>query len=83
MDDEIIIERVGQMIGPIPDQIGRLVREMERNEWSDLDAAILITRDRETGMLTFVHMTETGIDEDKLLFNAAATALGYALKRVN
>lgn len=59
-------------------RLKQLVSQMESGDYTESDAAVLITRDKATGNLTFIHMTERGLDDSKALFNAAAKTLGYA-----
>lgn len=64
--------------GSIESRLRDIVCEMERGDYAESDAAVLITRDRATGILTISHMTEDGIDAMKKLFNEAAKLYGYA-----
>lgn len=78
MGKKLLSSESGSSSGSIEDRLRAIVREMEVGDYAEADAAVLVTRDRATGVLTFTHMTEGGIDDVKKLFDEAAKTLGYA-----
>lgn len=69
------------IIGPIVEQLEELVRQMKAGEYSEADEAVLITSDKETGLLTMSCLTEYGVDEKRHLFHRMARTLNYV--RIN
>lgn len=67
-----------KLTGPIVDQLQGLITEMRSDEWSEVDMATVVTRDKNTGVMTIVAMTETGLDPSNMLFDAMAHAMLYA-----
>ena len=65
----------------IIDELRSIIAAMENGDYTESSAATLITRDKDTGIVTIVSMTEGGIDQRHLLFAEMAKHLGYA--RVN
>ena len=77
MKKGLLNSEYGVSSGSVEDRLRAIVREMELGDYTESDAAVLITRDKATGVLTFTHMTEGGIDDVKKLFDEAAKTLGY------
>ena len=64
--------------GPIINQLKELIAEMERGDYNESAAAVLITEDKGSGLVTCSHMTEQGIDRNRKLFAKTARLYGYA-----
>lgn len=66
------------MILSIPDRLRELADKMDTGEYTESSMATVITKCKETGIVTIVSMTEEGIDDSRELFNSMAKCLGYA-----
>lgn len=66
---------------PILDQLQEIIDQMKCGDHTESDMATLITRDRESGILTLRSFSEGGNDSSHVLLDLIAKGLGYA--RVN
>lgn len=53
-----ITEKLSRTEETLPEMLRSIAEEMEDDEWSDSDCAVLIVRDTDTGILTFCEWGE-------------------------